>query len=225
MSDNASNFVSSEFKSFLLKNGIKHLTSTPYQPGTNGLVERAVQTFKQGMKKQCDGSVDTKLAGFLLSYRITPQRTTGESPAQLRWGRSLRSHLDLLRPDVSTRVHLAQSRQKKQYDQHSRTRGVKLGDAVSVRNYSRGSKWVPATIIQETGPLSGRLEQEDGMVVRRHHDQSISPTTEPLRPSTTAQRAGHSKEGSVVPEVGVPDIDVKSPVGRWRHPLHPKTQG
>ena len=58
VSDNGSNFVSSEFKSFLLKNGIKHLTSTPYQPGTNGLVERAVQTFKEGMNKQGAGSVD-----------------------------------------------------------------------------------------------------------------------------------------------------------------------
>ena len=207
VSDNGSNFVSSEFKSFLQKNGIKHITSAPYHPSTNGLVERAVQTFKQGMKKQGDGSVDTKLARFLLSYRITPQSTTGESPAQLRWGRSLRSHLDLLRPDVATRVHLAQSRQKKQHDQHSRTRGVKLGDAVSVRNYSRGSKWVPGTIIQETGPLSVRVELEDGMVVRRHHDQLISRTTEPLCPSPTAKRAGYSEEGSVVPEVAVPDVN------------------
>ena len=114
-----------------------------------------------------------------------------------------------LRPDVATRVHLAQSRQKKQHDQHSRTRGVKLGDAVSVRNYSRGSKWVPGTIIQETGPLSVRVELEDGMVVRRHHDQLISRTTEPVCPSPTAhdQRAGHSNEGSAVPEVAVPDVN------------------
>ena len=71
------------------------------------------------MKKRGDGSVDTKLARFLLSYQITPQSTTGKSPAQLRWGRSLRSHLDLLRPDVATRVHLAQSRQKKRHDRCS----------------------------------------------------------------------------------------------------------
>ena len=62
-------------------NGIKHITSATYHPSTNGLVERAVQTFKQRMTKQGDGSVNTKLARFLLSYRITPQRTTDESPA------------------------------------------------------------------------------------------------------------------------------------------------
>ena len=105
VSDSGSNFASSEFKSFLQKNGIKHITSAPYHPSTNGLVERALQT--QGMKKQGDGSVDTNLARFLLIYRITPQSTTGESPAHSRWGRSVKSHLDLQRPDVATRVHLA----------------------------------------------------------------------------------------------------------------------
>ena len=45
------------------------------------------------------------------------------------------------------------------------------------------------------------------MVVRRHHDQLISSTTEPLCPTPTAQRAGHNNERSVVPEVAVPDVN------------------
>ena len=173
VTNNGSNFMSSEFKSFLQKNGIRHITSAPYHPSSNGLVERAVRTFKQGMKKQSDGTVETKLNPFLLSYRITPQSTTGESPAQLRWGRSLRSHLDLLRLDVGIKVYAAQSRQKKQHNQHSRMRQVGVGDSVNVRNYSRGPKWVPGTVIQETGPLSARIELEDGTVVRKHHDQVV----------------------------------------------------
>ena len=45
------------------------------------------------------------------------------------------------------------------------------------------------------------------MVVRRHHDQLISRTTDPLCPSPTAQKAGPSYVGSVVPEVAVPDVN------------------
>ena len=52
-----------------------------------------------------------------------------------------------------------------------------------------------------------RVELEDRMVVWRHHDQLISRTTKPLRPSPTAQRAGHSNEGSIVPEVAVPNVN------------------
>ena len=185
MTDNGSNFMSSEFKSFLQKNGIRRITSAPYHPSSNGLVERAVRTFKQGTKKQSDGTVDTKLNRFLPSYRITPQSTTGESPAQLRWGRSLRSHLDLLRPDVGIKVHAAQSRQKKQHDKHSRMRQVGVGYSVNVRNYSSGPKWVPGTVIQETGPLSTRIELEDGTVVRKHHDQVVVRPVEGPWPAVT----------------------------------------
>ena len=74
-------------------------------------------------------------------------------------------------------------------------RGVKLVDAVSVRNCFRGSKWVPGTIIQETGPLSAPVELEDGMVVRRHQDQLISRTTEPLCPVQQLKGQAIAKRG------------------------------
>ena len=207
VSDNGSNFVRSEFKSFLQKNGIKHITSAPYHPSSNGLVEGAVQTFKQGMKKQGDGTVKTKLARFLLRYRITPQSTTGESPAQLRWGRSLRSDLDLLRPDVAAKVHAAQSRQKIQHDQHSRMRQVEVGDSAIVRNYFRGPKWIPGTIIQENGPLSARIELEDGTVVRRHQDQLVARPTESFDPGVALPITSPLQQEGVDPEIIVPDVN------------------
>ena len=90
VSDNAAGFTSVEFQEFLTRNGIRHITSAPYHPSTNGLVERAVQT---GMRKASEGDMETKVARFLFHYRNTPHTTTGVSPAELLLKRLPRQHL------------------------------------------------------------------------------------------------------------------------------------
>ncbi|XP_043916342.1 uncharacterized protein K02A2.6-like [Protopterus annectens] len=100
VSDNASCFMSEEFKGFLEKNGIVHVTSAPYHAALNGCAERAVQTFKAMMKKAGDGSMAAKVSRVLFNYRITPQSTTGLSPAEMLQGWRLRSTLDLVHPNI-----------------------------------------------------------------------------------------------------------------------------
>ena len=46
---------------------------------------------------------------------------------------------------------------KEQPEKHNRMHQVKDGDTVNAQNYSSGPKWIPGTVIQETGPLSERV--------------------------------------------------------------------
>lgn len=91
VSDNASAFTSEEFSQFLRRNGVRHVRTPPYHPALNGVVERAVQTFKEGMKHLKDGSISTRLSRFLFKYRhILPQECHQlnccmEEECDLRW--------------------------------------------------------------------------------------------------------------------------------------------
>ena len=176
VTDNGTCFVSAEFEQFLRFNGIKHTTSAPYHPASNGLAERAVQTVKRGLKKVKDGTMSTRLAKVLLTYRVTPQSTTGQAPAELLLGRRPRTRLDLLKPNMAERVERKQQQQKERHDARSTSRTFRIGDSVFLKNFA-GSGWLLGKVLETSGPVSFHVLLEDGRCKRCHQDQ--------LRPRVT----------------------------------------
>ena len=83
VSDNAAYFTSQEFESYLESNAIRHAKLSPYHPSSNGFVERAVQSLKNGLKKVKEGTLEARIAKILFQYRITLHSTTGIAPAEL----------------------------------------------------------------------------------------------------------------------------------------------
>jgi transposase InsO family protein len=170
VTDNGSNFTSEEFADFMTQNGIKHVKSAPFHPSSNGLAERAVQSFKNGMKKMGEGSVETKLSRYLMRYRITPHTTTGASPAELLMKRKPRCKLDLVRPNMASHVREKQMDQKANHDKRTKLRTFQVDDTVYAKNFARGPLWVPGHIISSNGPLSYSVKLHDGRVWKRHVD-------------------------------------------------------
>ena len=121
-SDNGPQFRS-EFDAFCRDKGIKHETSSPYYPRSNGLAEAAVKTTKHLLattKEAGESFVDA-----LVAFRMTP-RADGVSPAQLFLGRRPRGHLPTLGQTPANNAedaHLGRDLKTKQnkasYDQYT----------------------------------------------------------------------------------------------------------
>ena len=125
------------------------------------------QAIKNGHQRGVP--LEQTLASFLLHYRTIPHATTGVAPSSLFLGHSLRTCLDLLRPDVETRVRDMQSRQKDYRDKHSRDRQFTVGQTVMVENKREGSRRLKGVVVNCLG-LSYLVELRGGVLWRRHVD-------------------------------------------------------
>ena len=106
-SDNGTQFVSEEFEAFLAQNMITHRRTTPLWPQANGEVERQNRTLLKTLKiAQSEGKdLKRELYKFLMAYRSTPHQTTGVTPSELLFGRTIRTKMpeisDTLKQDVT----------------------------------------------------------------------------------------------------------------------------
>ena len=207
VSDNGPQFVSTEFETCMKTNGIKHIRVAPYHPSLNGEAECFVQTFKRAMKavRNDEGTLQMKLAKFLLSYRSTPHCTTGVSPAELFLKRPVRTRLDLLRPTVESKVLQKQADQKNTHDNHSKSHSFNVGQSVLARNLRGEPKWVLRCVVEQTGPVSYKIQVGD-IIWRRHTDQLLDLKSSPL-PTESGVVVPNSENvtvGTRPPEVPLP---------------------
>ena len=202
VSDNWSYFTTEEFSTFVRNNGIKHLTSAPYHPASNGLVERAVQTLKNALKKDSSGaSLETQTSRFLFHYRITPHSTTGVPPSELLLGRRPRCRLDLLHPDISRKVWEKQAGQKEEHDGNGQERRLSTGQLVWVKNHAAGTPWLPGAIAEVLTCQRYCISLEDGRSVVRHLDHIRSRVVKPgsVCPAVSAEPVFHDPDDNAAP--------------------------
>ena len=192
VTDNWTNFTNAEFKEFFKANGIRHTRTAPYHPASDGLAERAVQSFKLGMKNITAGSLETQVARFLFSYRITSQTITGTSPSELLLGHRLCCHLDFICPNLDARVSQNQYCQKETHDFHAKDCDFQEGDVILTMNFISGEPWLHGTIHKKLGPVSFIVELSDERMVNQNLDKSQENSVNNVLSST----ADHNNQAS-----------------------------
>lgn len=92
VTDNGPAYSSAEFKKFMGEWEIRHQSSSPHYPQSNGKSERTVQTIKNMLKKCIESGQDFHIS--LLNFRATP-RNNLDSPAQILMGRRINTKLPI----------------------------------------------------------------------------------------------------------------------------------
>lgn len=128
VTDQGPPFNSSEMEDFHKSWGIAHNLTSPYNPRSNGLVERSVQTTKHLLKKSLEDGKDINLV--LLDCRTTPSNDL-PSPAELMMGRRLKTLLPMhparLRPNFpigKIKSHLINRQQKQKQHADLKSKGL-----------------------------------------------------------------------------------------------------
>jgi hypothetical protein len=174
VSDNGSQFTSEEFQQFCKNNGIKHITSAPFFPASNGQAERYVQTIKTGLIKCCEGkdldsSLRSKLNNFLMHYRKAPHAVTGESPCTLLMKRNIRTRIDLMLPNVEEKVKTIQMGTVQRH--FKREKLFEVNDKVLFRVFNKKDRWNSGVVKQKIGSCMYNIKCNNDNVVTRHANQ------------------------------------------------------
>lgn len=98
VTDNRKPFVSNLIKRICFNYSIIHKTTTPYNPQSNGLIERFNRTLGQILQRRSEEEKldwDTYLPATLFAYRSMRQATTKNSPFFLVYGYEPKTPFDL----------------------------------------------------------------------------------------------------------------------------------
>ena len=195
-SDNGTQFTSHAFQEFLKKWGIRHKTSSPHYPQSNGKAEATVKSMKKLISASWKGrSLDNnKLCKALLQYRNTPCGRDAKSPAQKLFGHPIQDNLPAHRrafaPEWQKKAKVTESTEeakeqntKEHYDLHCKSmKDLDVGTRVAVWN-AGSNLWDIYGTITEIGPFrryrvktqAGRLLVRNRKFLRRRNSMSVFP--------------------------------------------------
>lgn len=171
-SDNGPQFVSDAYRCYLQENGIEQLHSTPLWPQANGEVERQNRTILKAIRTAhaTGGNWRRELNKFLLAYRVTPHTTTGVAPAELMFGRALRTKL----PEMSDPERTLVDKHVRRHDSVLKMKGKRYADRqrrASPRDIEIGGK----VLLKQTrqNKLTTNFESEPYDVIGRNGSEVV----------------------------------------------------
>ena len=173
-SDNGPQFISAEFGEYMSQEGVRHHKVTAKWPQANGEVERQNSSLLKRLQiaHAEKKSWKRELNIYLAAYRALPHPTTGVSPAELLFGRKIRTKL----PELSD-VHVEQEMRDKDSEQKSKSKSY-----ADARRGARYSEVLPGDQVllqqEKKDKLSTRFNPNPYTVVSKHGNSLVVQSKE-----------------------------------------------
>lgn len=139
-----------EFRGFCEENGIKLVNTIPFWPAMNGEVERQNRSLLKRLRIAQELGKDwrVEMRQYLLTYHSTNHSTTGRSPAELMFGRRIRTKLPQVPPsrleDGEVRERDAVTKEKGRMYTNAKRKAkesdIVAGDRVVVKRMKKDNK-------------------------------------------------------------------------------------
>ncbi|XP_033218222.1 uncharacterized protein K02A2.6-like [Belonocnema kinseyi] len=176
VTDNYSTFIVIAFQKLLKAGVLRHSTTPPQFPATNGAAEDFVDRFKRKINSILKDHITLKAAiiKFLFDSRSKLHAATNQSPASLMLGPELKTQFLLFRPpSVKNRIINDQERQICNNLGETKI-NFSEGDSVVARDY-RGKEpsWTPGIFTREIVPGLTFLIKVDGLIWKRHANKLL----------------------------------------------------
>ena len=170
ISDNGSPFNSQEFAEFLSSHGVRHTSSSPHYPQSNGFIEHQIQTVKNLLYKAVDAGTRS-FQEVLSELRSTKIGNGLPSPAETLHGRSLITGKPVTVDHASVKAVLIdkQIKDSQQYKSHrvKTQRALVLGE----RSWGTGTNniWKECyiTVIDKENRCYQVVFEDTGRTLRR----------------------------------------------------------
>ena len=199
-SGNGPCYNSKEFQQFLQCYNIKHHTSSPHHPRSNGFVERMVRVTKKLMDKA--GKEGKPWISGLYEYRVTPQSGSIASPLQLITQCTPREKDLPQLPSTLGAQEMYQTQQEliKRQGNKPEKRNIELtpGTPVWVQ-HRQNTTWEPATVVSQCTTNSYWIMQENGTEQSKVYRRTRSMLKIRSTP-TEAKQTGYINSQSIEPE-------------------------
>lgn len=230
--DNGRQFVSTFFDQYCKQRGIVLNKTTPYWPQENGLVERQNRSLVKRLKISQALNSDWKadLGAYLSMYYATPHSTTGKTPSELMFGRTIRTKIPSLQDiNTGTALHSSDYRDRdlqmkekgrvaEDQRRKAKTSEIVAGDRVLMKNAIPGNKLSTTfnptvmTVVGKQGPRvtvqcaeSGKIYDRNSSHLKVIHDKVEDTASNDIAAN---MEAGGSKEHSCVEQN---EMDVTEP--------------